>query len=333
MPWGRTFARSGMRAIRVERSGGPEVLRLQQIASPRPGPGEALVKVAVAGVNFIDTYHRRGLYPLELPFTPGVEAAGVVESVGEGVEAVQVGQRVAYALTLGAYAEYAVVPAWRLVPLPDGVELETAAAAMVQGLTAHYLTHSTFPLRPGQSALIHAAAGGTGLLATQMARLQGARVLGTASSPEKAALAIGAGAHHVILYEQDDFEQEVMQFTGGKGVHVVYDSVGARTFAKSLNCLRPRGMLVLFGQSSGPVPPVDPQVLNKKGSIFLTRPSLTHYAANRAELLGRTEDIFGWMRQRKLQIRIDRSFELAEAAEAHRALESRSTTGKVLLVL
>lgn len=322
-----------MRAIQVERTGGPEVLQLKKLKPLRPGRGEAMVKVAVAGVNFIDTYHRSGLYPLELPVTLGVEAAGVVESVGEDVEEVQSGDRVAYALTLGAYADYAVAPVWRLVPVPKEVGFDTAAAAMVQALTAHYLTHSTFPLRPGQIVLIHAAAGGTGLLLVQMARLRGARVLGTASTPEKAALAMGAGAHHVILYEQDDFESEVHQFTGGKGVHAVFDSVGAATFEKSLNCLRPRGMLVLFGQSSGPVPPLDPQVLNRKGSVFLTRPSLAHYCANRAELLERAEKIFDWIQQRKLQIRVDRTFPLEEAEAAHRFLESRRAKGKVLLTL
>ncbi len=308
------------------------MLRLQQIPTPSPDAGEALVEVAAAGVNFIDTYHRSGLYPLELPFTPGVEAAGVVKRVGPGVEEILAGDRVAYALTLGAYAERAVVPAWRLVPMPDAMSFETAAALMVQALTAHYLTHSTFPLRPGQTVLIHAAAGGTGLLMVQMARMRGARVLGTASTPAKAARAMSAGAHHVILYEEGDFQEEVMQFTGGKGVHVVYDSVGAATFAKSLACLRPRGMLVSFGQSSGPVLPIDPQILNKRGSVFLTRPSLAHYVSNRSELLGRAEEILDWVERGKLEVQLDRSFPLEQAAKAHRLLESRSAKGKLWLI-
>ncbi len=320
-----------MKAIRVREHGGPERLQLESVPTPSPGRREALVDVAVAGVNFIDTYHRTGLYRVDLPFTPGVEAAGVVKEVGAEVEEVQPGDRVAYAMTLGAYAERAVVPAWRLVPVPEEVQLEAAAALMVQGLTAHYLTHSTCPLRRGQVALIHAAAGGTGRLMVQMARLRGARVLGTASTPDKAALAMSAGAHHVILYRDSDFEEEVKQFTGGKGVHVVYDSVGADTFEKSLRCLRPRGMLVLFGQSSGPVPPLDPQLLNRRGSVFLTRPSLSHYAATRAELLERSEDLFGWLQGEQLQVRVDRSLPLAEAAEAHRILESRRARGKLLL--
>ncbi len=320
-----------MKAIRVREHGGPERLQLESVPTPSPCRREALVDVAVAGVNFIDTYHRTGLYRVDLPFTPGVEAAGVVKEVGAEVEEVQPGDRVAYAMTLGAYAERAVVPAWRLVPVPEEVQLEAAAALMVQGLTAHYLTHSTCPLRRGQVALIHAAAGGTGRLMVQMARLRGARVLGTASTPDKAALAMSAGAHHVILYRDSDFEEEVKQFTGGKGVHVVYDSVGADTFEKSLRCLRPRGMLVLFGQSSGPVPPLDPQLLNRRGSVFLTRPSLSHYAATRAELLERSEDLFGWLQGEQLQVRVDRSLPLAEAAEAHRILESRRARGKLLL--
>ncbi len=320
-----------MKAIRVREHGGPERLQLESVPTPSPGRREALVDVAVAGVNFIDTYHRTGLYRVDLPFTPGVEAAGVVKEVGAEVEEVQPGDRVAYAMTLGAYAERAVVPAWRLVPVPEEVQLEAAAALMVQGLTAHYLTHSTCPLRRGQVALIHAAAGGTGRVMVQMARLRGARVLGTASTPDKAALAMSAGAHHVILYRDSDFEEEVKQFTGGKGVHVVYDSVGADTFEKSLRCLRPRGMLVLFGQSSGPVPPLDPQLLNRRGSVFLTRPSLSHYAATRAELLERSEDLFGWLQGEQLQVRVDRSLPLAEAAEAHRILESRRARGKLSL--
>ncbi len=321
-----------MRAIRVHEYGGPEVLRYEEIARPEPGPGEARVRIEAAGVNFIDIYHRTGLYPNPLPFTPGIEGAGTVEAVGPGVTEVRAGDRVAYALSLGAYAEYAIVPAWKLVPIPDGVNPSVAAAAMVQGMTAHYLTHSTYPLQPGDTVLIHAAAGGTGLLIVQMAKLRGARVIGTVSTPEKAQRAREAGADHVILYTQSDFEAEVKRLTEGRGVDVVYDSVGRTTFEKSLNCLRPRGLLVLFGQSSGPVPPIDPLQLSTKGSLFLTRPHLMHYVATREELLERARAVFQWIQEGRVSIHIERVFPLSEAAAAHRVLAERRSTGKLLLV-
>ncbi|MDR7433619.1 MAG: quinone oxidoreductase [Armatimonadota bacterium] len=320
-----------MKAIRVHSHGGPEVLRYEEIPQPAPGKGEALVRILAAGVNYIDTYHRRGLYQVPLPFTPGVEAAGVVEDVGPEVSEVQVGDRVAYTGPLGAYAEYAVVPASRLVKLPEGIDFSTAAAVLLQGMTAHYLTHSTYPLKPGDTALVHAAAGGVGLLLVQVAKMRGARVIGTVSTEEKAALAKEAGADEVILYTKQDFEAEVKRLTDGRGVHVVYESVGKDTFEKSLNCLLPRGYLVLFGQSSGPVPPFDPQILNQKGSLFLTRPTLQHYVATREELLQRAGDVLGWVASGKLKVRIDSTFPLGEAAEAHRRLESRQSAGKILL--
>ncbi len=321
-----------MKAIRVHEYGGPEVLRYEDVALPEPGPGEARVKIEVVGVNFIDIYHRTGVYPNPLPFTPGIEGAGTVEAVGAGVTEVRPGDRVVYALSLGAYAERAVVPAWKLVPIPEGIDVPMAAAAIVQGLTAHYLTHSTYPLKPGDTALVHAAAGGTGSLIVQMAKLRGACVIGTVSTEEKAQRAKEAGADHVILYTQSDFEAEVKRITEGRGVDVVYDSVGQATFEKSLNCLRPRGCLVLFGQSSGPVPPVDPLLLSTKGSLFLTRPHLSHYTATREELLERAETVFRWIREGHVRIRIERTFPLAEAAEAHRVLAERRSAGKLLLV-
>ena len=321
-----------MKAIRVHAHGGPEVLQYEEVPQPVPGRGEALVRIAAAGVNYIDTYHRRGLYKVPLPFTPGVEAAGVVEAVGPEVSEVQVGDRVAYTGPLGAYAEYAVVPASRLVELPEAIDFPTAAAVLLQGMTAHYLTHSTYPLKPGDTALVHAAAGGVGLLLVQVAKMRGARVIGTVSTEEKAALAKEAGADEVILYTRQDFEAEVRRLTDGRGVEVVYESVGKDTFDKSLNCLAPRGYLVLFGQSSGPVPPFDPQVLNQKGSLFLTRPTLQHYVATREELLQRAGDVFGWVASGRLKVRVDSTFKLEEAAEAHRRLEGRQSAGKILLV-
>jgi len=321
-----------MKAIRVHAHGGPEVLQYEEVPQPVPGRGEALVRIAAAGVNYIDTYHRRGLYKVPLPFTPGVEAAGVVEAVGPEVSEVQVGDRVAYTGPLGAYAEYAVVPASRLVELPEAIDFPTAAAVLLQGMTAHYLTHSTYPLKPGDTALVHAAAGGVGLLLVQVAKMRGARVIGTVSTEEKAALAREAGADEVILYTRQDFEAEVRRLTDGRGVEVVYESVGKDTFDKSLNCLAPRGYLVLFGQSSGPVPPFDPQVLNQKGSLFLTRPTLQHYVATREELLQRAGDVFGWVASGRLKVRVDSTFKLEEAAEAHRRLEGRQSAGKILLV-
>jgi NADPH2:quinone reductase len=321
-----------MKAIRVRAPGGPEVLRLEEIAVPAPGPGQVLVQVEAAGVNFIDVYQRTGQYPVTPPFTPGQEAAGRVSATGAGVTAPQVGDRVAYTGVLGAYAEYAVVPADRTVVLPDGVSARQGAAAMLQGMTAHYLATTTYPLRPGDTCLVHAAAGGVGLLLCQIAKLRGARVLGTVSTRQKAELARGAGADEVVLYTEQDFEAEVKRLTGGAGVQVVYDSVGRTTFEKGLNCLARRGLMVLFGQSSGPVGPFDPQVLNQKGSLFLTRPTLAHYIAARAELEARAADVLRWIARGTLKLHLAHEFPLAQAAEAHRQLEGRKTTGKVLLL-
>lgn len=321
-----------MKAIRIQSTGGQEVLKYEDVIEPRPGPGQVLVKLHAIGVNFIDVYHRTGLYKLPLPFTPGMEGAGVVESVGAGVTEVQPGDRVAYAMTVGAYAELAVVPSRQLVKIPASLDFSSAAAAMLQGMTAHYLTHSTYAIQSGDTILVHAAAGGAGLLITQMAKRRGARVIGTVSTEEKANLARSAGADEVILYTQADFEAEVKRLTQGKGLPVVYDSVGKTTYEKSLNCLRPRGMLVLFGQSSGAVPPIDPGSLAAKGSLYLTRPSLAHYSATREELVSRSGDVLGWVAQDELKIRIERTFRLSDAAEAHRELESRRTTGKLLII-
>jgi len=321
-----------MRAIEVHTPGDAGVLRLEEVPDPRPAAGEALVRVEAVGVNFIDVYQRTGLYPRPRPFTPGTEGAGVVLAVGDGVTSVRVGDRVASEGLRGSYAELAVAPAERLVVLPDDVETRTAAAVMLQGMTAHYLATSTYPLSPGDWCLVHAAAGGVGLLLCQIAARRGARVIGTTSTPEKAALALEAGAHEVVRYTEQDFVSEVRRITAGHGVQVAYDSVGRTTFEGSLDCLARRGMLVLFGQSSGPVPPVDPQVLNRKGSLFLTRPTLAHYTATREELVARASDLLAWIGDGTLAVRIDRAYPLADAAEAHRALESRRTTGKVLLV-
>ncbi len=321
-----------MKAIRVHAHGGPEAMRYEDIPQPVAKEGEAVVKIEAAGVNFIDVYFRTGAYKAEVPLTPGQEASGTVASVGPGVKDVKVGDRVAYTGSLGSYAEFAAVPAQRLVLLPDGLSARQGAAAMLQGMTAHYLTTSTYPVKAGDTCLIHAAAGGVGQLLCQIAKMRGARVLGTVSTEEKAKLAREAGADEAILYTQKDFEAEVKKLTGGKGVQVVYDSVGEATFAKSLNCLALRGMLVLFGQSSGPVKSIDPQVLNQKGSLFLTRPSLAHHIATRAELLQRASDVLGWIVQGKLKTRIGAEFPLKDAAAAHQALEARKTTGKVLLI-
>jgi NADPH2:quinone reductase len=321
-----------LKAIRVARYGDPETLAVTKIPVPKPGDGEALIKLEAIGVNFIDIYQRMGLYPILLPFTPGNEGAGTVAEAGVGVADVVPGDRVAYAGSIGSYAEYALVPASKLVGIPQGIGFETAAAAMLQGMTAHYLARSTFPLKPGDACLVHAAAGGVGLLLTQIAKRLGARVIGTVSTKEKAALAREFGADEVILYTEQDFESETRRLTGGKGVQVVYDSVGEATFAKSLGCLAPRGFLALYGQSSGPVPPFDPQVLNAKGGLFLTRPSLGHYTATREELLSRANDVLGWAAAGELKIRIGARFPLAEAAKAHRALAGRETTGKILLI-
>jgi NADPH:quinone reductase len=321
-----------MKAIQVQQVGGPDVLRLGEVADPRPGPGEALVRVEAAGLNFIEIYQRKGLYPVPLPFTPGTEGAGRVLEIGQGVSTVKPGDRVASVNLLGSYAELTRAAAERLVVLPEWIDGRTGAALMLQGLTAHYLTTSTHQLSQGTWCLVHAAAGGVGLLLCQMARARGARVIGTVSTEEKAALALQAGAEEVVLYSKQDFVAEVRRITAGRGVRVVYDSVGKSTFDGSLNCLSARGILVLFGQSSGPVPPVDPQVLNSKGSLFLTRPALAHYVATREELLARAKDLFDWVRDRSIRVRVDRTFQLADAAAAHRALESRETKGKVLLI-
>ncbi len=321
-----------MKAIRLHKTGGPETLIFEEVPLPAPGPGQVRVKVEAIGLNFIDIYFRTGLYKTSLPCTPGMEAAGTVDAVGANVTGLRPGDRVAYAMSLGAYAEFALVHAWQLVRLPAAIGFQAAAAAMLQGMTAHYLTHSTFPLQKGHTALIHAVAGGVGLLLAQIAHNLGASVIGTASTDEKAALAREAGADRVIRYDQVDFEAEVKGITGGRGVDVVYDSVGLATFHKGLNCLKRRGMMVLFGQSSGPVPPLDLSILNAKGSIFVTRPSLAHYASDAEETNRRAGDILRWVEEKKLKLRIDRTFPLQEAAEAQRALEGRSTKGKVLLV-
>ena len=321
-----------MRAIRVHDVGDADVLRLEEVPDPRPGPGEALVRVETIGVNFIEVYQRKGLYPLARPFTPGREAAGTVVAVGDSVTSPRVGDRVATEGLRGSYAELAVAPADRLVALPDGIDTRTGAAVMLQGMTGHYLATSTYPLSPGDTCLVHAAAGGVGLLLCQIAARRGARVIGTVSTPEKDALARAAGAHEIIHYTRQDFVAEVRRLTGGRGVRVVFDSVGQATFEGSLDCLAPRGMLVLFGQASGPVPPFDPQRLNHKGSLFLTRPNLAHHVATREELVARASDLLAWIADGSLRVHIDRSYALADAAAAHRALEARETTGKVLLV-
>ena len=321
-----------MKAIRMKTVGGPEVLTLEDVPEPKPGPGQAVVKLEAAGLNYIDIYYRTGLYKAELPLTLGLEGGGVVTEVGPNVTEVKVGDRVAYTGVPGAYAELAAVPAARLVKLPDGLDGKSGAAAMLQGMTAHYLSHTTYPLKSGDWCLVHAAAGGVGLLLCQMAKMRGARVIGTVSTEAKAKLAREAGADEVILYTKQDFEAEVKRITGGAGVQVVYDSVGKTTFDKSLGCLALRGTLALFGQSSGPVAPFDAAILNQKGSLFLTRPSLFHYVATREELLQRSGDVLGWIKAGKLKLRIDLTLPLAQAAEAHRQLEGRQTTGKVLLI-
>jgi NADPH:quinone reductase len=321
-----------VQAIRVHKTGGPEVLRYEQIERPSPGPGEALIQIEAAGLNFIEVYQRTGRYKVALPFTPGSEAGGKVVEIGDGVSEVKVGDQVASQSFAGSYAEYALAPAERLVLLPAGITARVGAAVMLQGMTAHYLTCSTFPLAPGHTCLVHAAAGGMGLLLCQIARRRGARVIGTVSTEEKATLARQAGADEVIFYTRQDFATETKRLTGGAGVHVVYDSVGRTTFAKSLDCLTPRGMMVLYGQSSGPVEPVDPQVLAQKGSLFLTRPTLAHYVATKAELLERALEVLGWVAEGSLMVRIGHEFPLAAAAEAHTELEARRTTGKVLLI-
>jgi NADPH:quinone reductase len=330
-PHGR-LRRTTLKAIRLHRTGGPEVLQYEDVSDPLPAAGQALVRLEAVGVNFVEVYQRTGLYPRPLPFIPGSEASGVVESVGPGVTSVKVGQRVASTDFAGAYAQLSVAAADRLTLLPDRVSTRLGAAVLLQGLTAHYLVYSTYPLRSGETCLIHAAAGGVGLLLCQMARRLGARVIGTVSTEAKAKLARQAGAHEVILYSQQDFVAETKRLTGGTGVQVIYDSVGKTTFLKGLDCLAPRGMMVLYGQSSGPVDPFDPRILNAKGSLFLTRPTLGHYVANREELNQRAGVVLGWVQDGSLEVRVQGEFPIADAAQAHRELEGRRTTGKVLLI-
>ena len=321
-----------MKAIRVPENGGPEVLRYEEVPEPKPASNQAVVKIEAAGVNFIDIYYRTGLYKTDLPFVDGMEAAGVVTQVGSDVRDLQKADRVAYTGVLGAYAEYAAVPADKLVKLPQATDTRTAAAVMLQGMTVHYLTHSTFPLKPHHTALIHAAAGGVGLLLVQVAKMRGARVLATCSTEEKAQRVREAGADEVILYTRKNFETEVKRFTDGRGVDVAYDSVGKATWQGSMNCLRPRGMLVLYGNASGPAPAIEPLTLAAKGSLFLTRPSLLHYVATREELLQRAEALFGWIHSGKVKVQIGETFPLSDAAEAQRRLAGRLTTGKLLLI-
>ena len=320
-----------MKAIRVHDTGGPETLRLEDVADPTPAAGEIVVRLEKIGINFIEVYQRKGLYPMKLPYIPGREGAGTVVAVGSGVTQVKVGDRVASEQFVGAYAELTTAKADRVVKLPDGVETAVGAAVMLQGLTAHYLTRSPFPLHQGDRCLVHAAAGGVGLLLCQIAKRRGAWIVGTTSTAAKAQWAREAGADEVILYTEQDFVPEVKRLTNGVGVQVAYDSVGKTTFDGSIDCVAPRGMMVLFGQSSGPVPPVDPQLLNRKGSLFLTRPNLAHYVATAEELAARAAELFGWIGDGWLTVHIDRTYPLAQAAEAHRALESRATVGKVLL--
>ncbi|MDX2152408.1 MAG: quinone oxidoreductase [Bryobacteraceae bacterium] len=323
-----------MKAVVAVQAGGPEQLRLDEgLPEPSAGPGQVLVELCAIGVNFIDTYHRSGLYPSpQWPAPLGVEGVGLVEEVGEGVTGFEKGERVAYCMTRGSYADYHAVPVSNVVKVPEAVEDHQAVAAMVQGLTAHYLIHSTFALDKGHTALIHAAAGGTGLLLVQMAKLRGARVIGTVGSHAKAKLAKEAGADETILYTEQDFVAEARRITGGRGVDVVYDSVGASTFEKSLDCLRPRGMLVSFGNASGAVPPMQPLLLSQKGSLYLTRPNLAHYMQTREELDARAADVFGWIASGQLRVHVQRTYPLAEAAQAHRDLEARKTTGKLVLI-
>jgi NADPH2:quinone reductase len=321
-----------MKAIRIHEHGGPEVLTYKDAPDPSPAADQAVVKIDAVGVNFIDIYFRTGLYKSALPFTNGQEAAGVVTAVGSQVSDLQVGDRVAYAGVAGSYAEYAAVPAARLVKVPEGVSTRDAAAMMLQGMTVHYLTHSTFPLEPGHTALIHAAAGGVGQVLVQVAKMRGARVIGTCSTPEKAEKVRRAGADEIILYTEQDFETEVKRITEGEGVHVVYDPVGKSTWEGSLNCLRPRGMAVFFGNASGPVPAIEPLALTARGSLFMTRPSLLHYAATREELVERAGNVLGWVSSGKVKVDIGETFPLSEAAEAQTKLAARLTSGKLLLL-
>ena len=321
-----------MKAIRIAAQGGSDVMKLEELPTPKPGQGELLVKLAAAGLNYIDTYQRSGLYKLPVPFTPGSEGAGVVEEAGEGVKGFKAGDPVAYTGVLGAYAEYTLLPAERAVKVPKGMDLKTAASIMLQGMTAHYLACDTYPLKKGDWCLVHAGAGGVGLLLIQMAKMRGATVVTTVSTPDKAKLAKGAGADHVVMYTQVDFEPETKKLVGERGLDVVYDSVGRDTFLKGLNLLRRRGLMVLYGASSGPVPPLDLQILNAKGSLYVTRPSLVHHIATRAELEARAKAVMRWVSTDKLKVRIGATYPLAQAKQAHDDLEGRKTTGKVLLI-
>jgi NADPH2:quinone reductase len=321
-----------MKAIRVHENGGPEVLRYETVTDPQPRPGEALVRLAGIGVNFIDVYRRSGMYAVPMPFIPGTEGAGTIIALGDGVAGFAVGDRVAYEGPLGAYAELQAVPAAKLVKIPDGVATDVAAAVMLQGMTAHYLATSTYPLAPGMTCLVHAAAGGTGGLLVQIAKKRGARVIGSVGTAAKAEIARADGADETIEYSTQNLVAEVARLTGGQGVDVVYDSVGKATFDASLDCLRPRGYMVLFGASSGAVPPFDPQILNRKGSLYLTRPTLGSYTATRDEMVGRVNDLFAWIKAGELTVRIAHEYPLKDAADAQRALESRRTAGKILLV-
>ena len=321
-----------MKAVRIHEFGGPEVMQYEEVPTPTPGAGQVLVKLAASGLNFIDVYQRTGLYPNDLPYGLGLEGSGTVAAVGAEVSGLGEGDSVAYTGVPGSYAEYVLAPADRLVRMPDRLDVKVGAAAMLQGMTAHYLAYTTYPLQAGDTCLIHAAAGGVGLILVQMAKQCGARVIGTVSTEEKAALAREAGADEMILYTQQDFETEVKRLTDGKGVQVIYDSVAKDTFDKGLNCLAPLGYMVLYGQSSGPIPPFDPAILNAKGSLFLTRPSLFHYIADRASLEKRAGDVLGWIASGALKLRMEHTFALSDVAEAHRSLEGRKTTGKVLLI-
>jgi len=320
-----------MKAIQISEAGGPDVLKLVELPIPEPGPGQVLLRVEATGVNFVEVYFRKGIYKAAFPLIPGSEAAGTIEELGPGVTGFAAGDAVVSTSVMGSYAEYALVPAAQLVKVPAGLSMESAAAVLLQGMTAHYLAFSTYPLKAGDTALVHAGAGGVGLLLTQIAKRIGARVITTVSTAAKAELSREAGASDVILYTEQDFEVEVKRLTGGKGVDVVYDSVGKTTFDKSLNCLHPRGMVALFGASSGPVPPFDLQQLNSKGSLYVTRPSMWHYIATRAELEWRSGDVLNWAAKGELKLRMEHTYQLAEAAQAHIDLEARKTTGKVLL--
>ena len=321
-----------MKAIRIHEFGNADVLKYEDTEKPEPKENEARVKLEAIGVNFIDIYHRTGLYPNRLPFIPGMEGAGVVDKVGLGVSDVKEGDRVAYAMNIGSYAEYSIVPAWKIAKIPDGINAKTACAAMLQGMTAHYLTHSTFKIKKNDIILLHAAAGGVGLLLTQIAKNIGAKVIGTVSTEEKAKIAKEAGADEIINYTKENFEEKVKKITDGNGVDVVYDSVGKATFLKSLNCLKRRGLLVSFGQSSGAIPEFNTRILSEKGSLYLTRPTLADYASDKEEILQRTKDIFSWINYKGLKIRIHKEFKLSEAKKAHEELEGRKSSGKILLM-